>query len=191
MRHPVLQHQADDFWAIYTRSTCAVERRRSQLLALLAEGKPHAEVLAITRHTYQGANKIVDAYEAQGLDGIKDQRHGNRGAPTLLSDAELLLLAQRIRADVAEGGVWNGNRVQEWVKTTLHKDLYLSRCYEFLDAVGYSQQVPRPRHVEADQERHEDFKKKSSPKLSRQWKRVSEALDDASKSGAWMNTDPC
>ena len=117
MRHPTFQHQADDFWAIYKRSTCAVERRRSQLLALLVEGKSYAEVLAITRYSYQGADKIVDAYEAQGLDRIKDQRHGNRGAPTLLSDADLLLLAQSIRADVAEGGVWNRNRVQEWVKT--------------------------------------------------------------------------
>ena len=74
-------------------------------------------MLAITRYSYQGADKIVDAYEAQGLEGIKDQRHGNRGAPTLLSDADLLLLAQSIRADVAEGGVWDENRVQEWVKT--------------------------------------------------------------------------
>ena len=116
MRHPLFQHQADDFWAIYKRSTCAVERRRSQLLALLAEGKSYTEVLAITRYSYQGADKIVDAYVAQGLEGIKDQRHGNRGAPTLLSDADLLL-AQSIRADVAEGGVWDENRVQEWVKT--------------------------------------------------------------------------
>ena len=187
MRHPTFQHQADDFWAIYKRSTCTVERRRRQLLALLAEGKPSAEVLAITRSSYQGANKIVDAYEAQGLESLKDQRHGNRGAPTLLSDADLLLLAQTIRADVAEGGVWNGNRVQAWVKTTLQKDLYLGRCYEFLDAVGYSRQVPRPRHVEADQERQDDFKK-SSLKLSRQWKRVLKALDDGSKSGAWTST---
>ena len=73
--------------------------------------------------------------------------------------ADLLLLAQSIRANVAEGGVWNGNRVQEWVKTTLQKDLCLGRCYELLSAVGYSQQVPRPRHVEADQERQDDFKK--------------------------------
>ena len=85
--------------------------------------------------------------------------------------------------------MWNGRRVQEWVKTTLQKDLYLGRCYEFLDAVGYSQQVPRPRHVEADQERQEDFKKKSSPKLSRQLRRVLKALDEGSKSGAWMNTE--
>ncbi len=188
MRHLTFQHHADEFWTIYKRSTCAVERRRSQLLALLAEGKSYAEVLAITRYSYQGADKIVDAYGVHGLESLKDQRHGNRGAPTLLSDAELLLLAQSIRADVAEGGVWSGNRVQEWVRTTLQKDLYLGRCYEFLDAVGYSQQVPRPQHVEADQERQEDFKKKSSPKLSRQWKRVFKALDDAPKSGAWMNT---
>ena len=64
MRHPTFQHQADDFWAIYKRSTCAVERRRSQLLALLAEGKFYVEVLAITQYSYQGADKIVDAYEA-------------------------------------------------------------------------------------------------------------------------------
>ncbi|MGY2895652.1 winged helix-turn-helix domain-containing protein [Deinococcus sp. UYEF24] len=146
-------------------------------------------MLEITRYSYQGADKIVDAYGAQGLEGLKDQRHGNRGAPTLLSDADLLLLAQTIRADIAEGGVWNGNRVQAWVKTTLQKDLYLGRCYEFLDVVGYSQQVPRPRHVEADRERQDDFKKKSSPKLSRQLKRVLKVLDETSKSGAWMSTE--
>lgn len=116
-------------------------------------------MLAITRYSYQGADKIVDAYTAQGLEGLKDLRHRNGGAPTLLSDGDLLLLAQTIRADTLEGGVWNGNRVQAWVKDTLQKDLYLGRCYEFLDAVGYSRQVPRPRHVEADQDRQDDFKK--------------------------------
>ena len=188
MRQPTFQHAAADFWKIYKQSTCAVERRRSQLLALLAEGRPYPEVLAITQYSYQGADKIVDRYVEHGLESLKDQRHGNRGAPTLLSDAELLLLAQTMRADIAEGGVWNGNRVQAWIKTTLQKDLYLGRCYEVLDAVGYSQQVPRPRHVEADPQRQDDFKKKSSLKLSRQWKRVLKALDEASKSGAWMNT---
>ena len=102
-----------------------------------------------------------------------------------------MLLAQSVRADIADGGVWSGNRVQEWVKTTLHKELYLSRCYELLDAVGCSRQVPRPRRIEADQERQEDFKKKSSPRLSKQLKRVLKALDvnDGSKSGAWTSTE--
>ena len=84
---------------------------------------------------------------------------------------------------------WASIRIQDWVRTTLNKELYLSRCYEFLDAVGYSRQLPRPRHVEADQERQEDFKKKSSPRLSTQLKRVLKALDDKSKSGAWTSTE--
>ncbi|GAA4014047.1 hypothetical protein GCM10022631_27210 [Deinococcus rubellus] len=95
IRYPQFLHQADDLWTIYKCSTCAVERRRSQLLALLCEGKSYAEVLAITHYSYQGADKIAC-----------------RG-----------------------------------------------RCYEFLDAVAYSQQVLRPRHAEADQQRQDDFKK--------------------------------
>ena len=61
---PYISTPSRRFLAIYKRSTCAVERRRSQLLALLAEGKFYVEVLAITQYSYQGADKIVDAYEA-------------------------------------------------------------------------------------------------------------------------------
>lgn len=94
----------------------------------------------------------------------------------MLSDAQLLLLAQTIRADTAEGGVWNGARVQTWVKQELGQDVHLSRCYEFLDVVGYSRQLPRPRHVEADPIAQEEFKKKSSQKQSEQLTRVLKAL---------------
>ena len=177
-RKVIFQHTAEDFWSIYRRSTCAVERRRSQLLAFLAEGKSNQEALTLTRYSYQGADKIIDAYHAGGLASLKDQRHHNRGAPTLLSDTQLLLLAQTIRADTAEGGVWNGARVQTWVKQELGQDVHLSRCYEFLDAVGYSRQVPRPRHVEADPIAQEEFKKKSSQKQSEQLTRVLKALDE-------------
>ena len=75
----------------------------------------------------------------------------------MLSDAEVLLLAQTLRADYAQGIVWNGAQVQAWIKTTLGKDLYLSRAYEFLDATLFSQQTARPRHVEADDTAQEDF----------------------------------
>ncbi|QLG12843.1 winged helix-turn-helix domain-containing protein (plasmid) [Deinococcus sp. D7000] len=95
--------------------------------------------------------------------------------PTLLSDAQLLLLAQTI-PDTALGGVWNGPRIQAWVKQELGQDVYLSRCYEFLDAVGYSRQLPRPRHVEADPIAQEEFKKKSSQKQSEQLTRVLKEL---------------
>ena len=99
MRHPAFQHQTDEFWAIYKRSTCAVERRRSQLLALLAEGKPSAEVLAITRYSYQGANNIVDAYVAQGLESLKDQGKPHKVALVACMRKMLMTLNAMLRHD--------------------------------------------------------------------------------------------
>ena len=153
------QHDAAEFWEGYQTSTCAVERRRLQALALLAEGRPRADVLAITRYSVPSYVDLVHRYNEHGLKGLQDRRHRNSGAPTLLSDAEVLLLAQTIRAEYAQGIVWNDAQVQAWIKTTLDKDPYLSRAYEFLDAIGFSQQTARPRHVEADDVVQEDFKK--------------------------------
>lgn len=177
IRHVQFHDTADDFWSIFKRSTCAVERRRSQLLALLAEGKSNQETLAIARYSYQGADKIIDAYHERGLASLADQRHGNRGAPTLLTDAELLLLARTVRADSTAGEVWSGLQVQSWVSEQLQKQVHLSRCYEFLDVIGFSRQLPRPQHVEADPTLQEEFKKKTSQTLSAQWRRVLKGLD--------------
>ncbi len=179
------QHTADELWTAYKQSRCAVERRRLQLLALRAGGTSRQDVLEITRYSQPSYAAIMRRYQTEGLDGVLDRRHRNSGAPTLLSDAELLLLAQTIRADYAQGIVWNGLQVQQWIKTTLGKDLYLSRAYEFLDAIGFSSQTPRPRHVEADDAIQEDFKKRRSQRFSAQLKRIMIELN----SGAWMNTD--
>ena len=153
------QHDAAELWKGYQTSTCAVERRRFQVLALLAEGRRRAEVLAITRYSVPSYVDLVHRYNDHGLEGLQDRQHRNSGAPTLLSDAEVLLLAQTVRAEYAQGIVWNGAQVQAWIKTTLNKDIYLSRAYEFLDAIGFSQQTARPRHVEADDVVQEQFKK--------------------------------
>lgn len=106
---------------------------------------------------------------------MKDLRHQNSGAPTLLSDAELLWLARTIRADEQP---WSGLRVQAEIASEFGKELHLSRCYEALKAVGYSQQQPRPRHVEANLIAQEEFKKRPSQRLSKQLKRVLKELGD-------------
>jgi transposase len=179
------QHSADELWQLYKQSRCPVERRRLQVFALLADGHTKTEVLATTRYSHPRYLETVQRYNAEGVAGLQDRRHRNRGAPTLLSDAELLLLAQTIRADYAQGMVWSGTQVQQWIQATLGKNLYLSRAYEFLDAIGFSPQTARPRHVEADDAAQEDFKKTYSQRFSAQLKRIMTVLN----SGAWMNTD--
>ena len=56
------KHEAEDFWAIYKVSTCAVERRRAQFFAFLAEGKSETETLELTRYSVSGARQIIERY---------------------------------------------------------------------------------------------------------------------------------
>ncbi|SMB84582.1 hypothetical protein SAMN00790413_05202 [Deinococcus hopiensis KR-140] len=49
-----LPHESAEFWEIYRRSTCAVERRRSQLLAFLAVS--YAEALRLPGYAEQEAD---------------------------------------------------------------------------------------------------------------------------------------
>lgn len=127
----MLNHDAEQFWKLYQQSDCAVQKRRCQLLALIAEGKTLSEALQQTGYSRQGAYKIMVAYKERGLDSLRDRRHGNRGAPTLLSDDELYQLAVAIRDEQEK---WNGPGVQTWLRENLGRSVYIARCYEYLEA---------------------------------------------------------
>ena len=154
-----VQDSADVLWQAFKRSICAVERRRIQLIALLTEGKSKAEVRAVTRYGDPAYCKAVQRYNAQGLAGLRDLRHHNLGPLKLLSDAQMLLLAQQIRFDFAQGVLWDGAKVKLWLKENFDLEIHTGRAYEFLSQVGFSRVSPRPRHVDADEEAQNSFKK--------------------------------
>ncbi|MFK7602372.1 winged helix-turn-helix domain-containing protein, partial [Deinococcus sp. SM5_A1] len=156
-----LQHSAADFWGIFRASTCAVERRRAQFFALLAEGKSEHELLALTQYSVSGARKVLHRYHLLGLAGLGDGRGDNPGAPSVLTEAEQQQFAARLREDFDQGIVWSGKMVQDWIQVQFGKTVYLSRTYEFMRLAGFSPQRPRPRHVGGNQADQEAFKSKS------------------------------
>ena len=109
------QHTADDFWTIYRSSVCAVERRRAQFFALLAEGRSEEEVLNVTKYAVSTARLMIDRYHTLGLPGLQDGRDHNRGRPRVLTADEQQALAARLHEDFAQGKVWSGLQVQAWV----------------------------------------------------------------------------
>ena len=74
----------------------------------------------------------------------------------MLTDAQILLLAQSVRADYALGVLWNGKKVQQWLCATYGLELHLGRSYELLSAIGFSVQSPRPVHIKADEQAQAD-----------------------------------
>ncbi|MFW8628634.1 helix-turn-helix domain-containing protein, partial [Deinococcus sp. ME38] len=97
-------------------STCAVERRRAQLFALLAEGRPVPEILQVTRYNRVTVYGLVKRYREQGLAGLRDARHGGQRAPRLLTAEQQQTLAARLHADFEQGIVWSGKDVQDWLQ---------------------------------------------------------------------------
>ena len=154
------EHEAEEFWAIYKASTCAVERRRAQFFAFLAEGKSETETLELTRYSVSGARQIIERYNRLGLSGLKDARHENQGAPPVLTAEEQQRFAAALQQDFDQGVVWDGNRAQSWVKEVLGKEIYLGRGYERMHQAGFSPQRPRPQHKKGDPVAKEAFKTK-------------------------------
>ncbi|MEM7738663.1 MAG: IS630 family transposase [Deinococcota bacterium] len=91
--------------------------------------------------------------------GLVDRRLGCSGRKPLLSDDQMLHLAQCIRKDYAQGIYWNGAKVVIWINEELGKQVHEQRAYEYLKAIGMSLQQPRPRHARADPAAQERFKK--------------------------------
>lgn len=146
---------------MYRKSTCAVERRRAQLFALLAEGKSEAEVLELTKYSVSGARLILQRYHDLGLDGLRDGRANNPGAPRVLTAEEQQALTRQLQEDFEQGIVWDGKQVQAWVEREFGKQVHLARSYEFLQAAGFSLRKPRPRHIKGDPAAQDAFRTKS------------------------------
>ncbi|CAA9368908.1 MAG: hypothetical protein AVDCRST_MAG93-8232 [uncultured Chloroflexia bacterium] len=145
---------------MYHASRSAVERRRAQFFALLAEGRSEDDVLAITQYSVRSARKIVARYHLLGLEGLTDGRAQNQGAPRVLTAEEQQTLAARLATDFEAGIVWDGPTLQRWIKEELGKDVYLGRTYEFMRAAGFSPRQLRPQHVKGDPAAQDDFKTK-------------------------------
>lgn len=156
------QHSVEELREHFRGCNCAVERRRIQVVWWLVEGRGREEVIRLSAYAPSSLVDIIKGYNEQGLAGLKDRRHENPGAPSLLSDEALLLLAQVVRKEYQQGLVWNGAKVVNWLKEELGKEVHLARAYEALAAIGFSPQVPRPAHSKADPLAQERFKKRPS-----------------------------
>jgi transposase len=156
------QASVKELKARYRASTCAVERRRLQVVWQLTEGKERAEVMAVSVYSRKSIVEIIKRYNEAGIAGLQDKRHENPGAPPLLTDEQMLHLAQVVRKDYGKGILWNGQKVMSWLKAEYQQDIYPQRAYEYLTQISMSQQVPRPRHRKADEVAQDIFKKNST-----------------------------
>ncbi len=146
----------------YRAARQPIERSHLQIVWLLSQGRSEREVAAVTGYGQRWITEIVRRYNAEGASGLGDQRARNTGARPLLSQEDEKALRDALAEPPADGGLWSGPKVAAWMTARLGRKVWPQRGWDYLQKLGYSSQVPRPRHAKAaSAEEQEAFKRGS------------------------------
>lgn len=100
------------------------------------------------------ARRLIHRYNARGAEGLRDRRADN-GAQPLLDEAQLEVLRQAVGKDPEDGGLWSGPKVAHWMARRLGRAVVPQVGWQYLNKLGMSWKVPRPKHAQSatDQEK--------------------------------------
>jgi transposase len=143
---------ADELSQRYRLARDPVERSHWQMIWLLVSGRSLGEVAAVTGYSTRWIREVVRSYNAGGVTALADQRHANAGAAPLLDAAGQAALAAALEEPPPDGGRWSGRQVAAWIAAWLHRppgSIAPTRGWDYLRRLGYTPQVPRPRHAKA------------------------------------------
>jgi transposase len=133
-----------------TAATDPVTRTHWELLYWLAWGQPGRWVARRTGYSPKWVGQVVRRYNQDGPAAVADQRHHNRGAPPLLTEAQCAALVTALESAAPDGGLWSGPQVAVWMSAQLGRPVRPQRGWEYLRRCGYTPHRPRPRHAAAD-----------------------------------------
>lgn len=112
-------------------ATTATERRRWQVLVLLALGKTRQEISAATGYSLRTIQQIVQRYRRDGAAGLVDSRQRSPRS-TLLTDAQQQALRAALQQPLEVGGGWTGPKVAQWMANVTGKPVHRQRGWEYL-----------------------------------------------------------
>jgi len=84
----VIKENKKELKAAYGGCQDVVEKRRIQAIWLLGSGKSREEVKEVTAYSTSTLLDVIQRYNQDGLAGLKDKRHENKGIAPLLNEQE-------------------------------------------------------------------------------------------------------
>ncbi len=158
----------EDLEARYRAARDVTEARHLQAIWLLAQGRTVLEVAEVLALVPRWVTQLAARYNASGPEALGDQRRRNGKAASLLTEAVLAALAERVQAPPEDGGLWSGPKVAAWMARHLGRaKVHPQRGWEALQRLGWSLQAPRPRHARAATPEQREALKKTWTRRSR------------------------
>jgi transposase len=162
---PHLDHDA--IGRRYRACRCGVEKTHWQALWLMTrpDDPPGPEQVAPLVGLSPGwVRALIHRWNAEGPDGLADRRKGaSRGRSKLTTDQQIELWAALQQAP-PDGGLWSGAKVAGYVRDRWGVAVCKQTGWQWLRGLGFSVQVPRPRHPgAADAEQQRRWQRRPGP----------------------------
>lgn len=111
------------------------------------------------------ARQLVHRYNNEGAKGLIDKRKNNLGSqePALNEKQKDKLRYTLLYESPADGGLWTSVKVADWIKQETGKLPVKTTGWNYLKALGFTLQQPRPLHQKAATEEEIKQFKKNSP----------------------------
>jgi hypothetical protein len=110
--------------------------RRWQVIGLLADRVPLAEIEAATGCRPRTIRQIAQRYREVGPAGLVDGRQRSPGAAPILTAEQQGELRLALQHPAPDGGAWNGPKVAQWIAARLGKPVHRQRGWEYLRRLG-------------------------------------------------------
>ncbi|MCB9765124.1 MAG: IS630 family transposase [Alphaproteobacteria bacterium] len=132
-----------------------------QVILLAMRGHSARSISELTGVSRSWLFEIVRRYNAEGPASMGDRRANNPGAARLLDEEGLVALAEALEGRPADGGLWSGRQVVDWIRERTGRTVDETTAYRYMKRLGYRRRRPRPSHVQADPDAQEDFKRRA------------------------------
>lgn len=142
------------------------ERARWQVIWLYSDPKTSrsaAKVAELTGFSVIWVRALIKRYSEQGVTGLKSRRSVMSGETRfVLTPAQRQTLSEQLREAAApDGGLWSSRKVAQWIQEHTGQEVNASTGWRYLKRLGFSPQIPRPRHQDAADEAAQAAFKKS------------------------------
>ena len=158
-------HSTEELEHRYKAAADGVERSQLQIIWLLSQGYAAKFVAEVTGYwsvwVSQILGQILGRYNDRGLAGLGDGRQDNPGGAPLLDEAQLEDLRDVVSQPPADGGLWTGRTVAQWISGRIGRPVSPQRGVEALHRLDRTRQVPRPCNPEQNLYEPVQFKKKA------------------------------
>ena len=152
-RLPIVLHLTPD--QIYRRyRTCrtGVEKTHWHRIWLLTRPeRPLAPAEAATQLGLSAvwARAILKRWNAEGPAGLADRRSGHCGGHSKLTTDQQIDLWAALQQPPPDGGIWTGPKVKGYARDRFGVVIGKPTGWRWRRGLGFSLQVPRPRHPKA------------------------------------------